>query len=167
MDQVKNLKNVMVNSKKIMTLVMVCKQQKLLLGMKKRGFGEGRWNGFGGKLLDGETIEEGAKRELYEEVGIEAIKLNKVGIIDFEFQGNPEILEVHIFKTDSFLGEPTESEEMKPKWFDKEKIPFEKMWPDDKYWIPLFLKNKKFKCKFIFGKEDVILNKKIEEVKEI
>jgi 8-oxo-dGTP diphosphatase/2-hydroxy-dATP diphosphatase len=30
--------------------------------MKKRGFGVGRWNGFGGKVEKQETILDGAKR---------------------------------------------------------------------------------------------------------
>ena len=48
---------------KILTLLFVQERGKLLLGMKKRGFGKGRWNGFGGKVQVGEeTIEEGAIR---------------------------------------------------------------------------------------------------------
>jgi len=34
--------------------------------MKKRGFGAGRYNGFGGKVEPGETILQGAQRELQE-----------------------------------------------------------------------------------------------------
>ena len=37
--------------------------------MKKRGFGEGKWNGFGGKVEEGETILQAALRELKEECG--------------------------------------------------------------------------------------------------
>jgi 8-oxo-dGTP diphosphatase/2-hydroxy-dATP diphosphatase len=156
-------------SKKITTLCVVHQNSKILLGMKKRGFGVGRWNGFGGKLYNGETIEDAAKREMMEEAGIELVDLNKVGIIDFEFKGNPEILQVHIFKSNNFLGEPMESEEMKPQWFDISEIPFKEMWPDDIYWMPLFLAGKKFKGKFLFGKEkdNDILEKELIEVQEI
>ena len=49
---------------------MVFKQEEILLGMKKRGFGVGRWNGFGGKLDGNETIEEGAIRELKQKHGL-------------------------------------------------------------------------------------------------
>ena len=56
--------------KKILTLCFIYQHPKVLLGMKKRGFGAGRWNGFGGKVRDGETIEEATKREMKEEVGI-------------------------------------------------------------------------------------------------
>ena len=40
---------------------------EILLGMKKRGFGTGKWNGFGGKIENGESAEQGAIRELEEE----------------------------------------------------------------------------------------------------
>ena len=44
--------------------------------MKKRGFGEGKYNGFGGKIKDKETIEAAAIRELYEETEVKASKEN-------------------------------------------------------------------------------------------
>ena len=39
------------------------------LGLKKVGFGVGKWAGIGGKVRDGnrETVEQAAKRELLEE----------------------------------------------------------------------------------------------------
>lgn len=36
--------------------------------------------------------------------------LQKMGQITFEFVGNTELMEVHIFRTDSFQGDPTESD---------------------------------------------------------
>lgn len=44
-------------------------ENKVLLGYKKRGFGEGKWNGFGGKLEPGETVAEAALREMKEVSG--------------------------------------------------------------------------------------------------
>lgn len=153
--------------KKILTLCIVHKNSQVLLGMKKRDFGAGRWNGFGGKVFDGEKIEDAAKREFLEEAGIEVQDIEKLGIIDFEFKGNPEILEVHFFKADSFLGEPIETEEMKPMWWHVDKIPFNEMWPDDIYWMPLFLASKKFKGRVLFGESDIILEHELEEVVNI
>ena len=153
--------------KKVLTLCIVHKHPKILLGMKKRGFGAGRWNGFGGKIAGKETVEEAAKREVLEEVGIGVDHLEKVGIIEFEFKDSPEIFEVHIFRSEIFSGEPKESEEMKPQWFGVEEIPFKEMWPDDIHWMPPFLGGKKFRGKFLFGKADVILSKELAEVEEI
>lgn len=165
-DRERNTKSAMEHErKKILTLCIIHQHPMVLLGMKKKGFGRGRWNGFGGKVSDGETIEDAAAREVKEEAGIEVENLDKVGIIDFEFRGNSEILQVHIFKSDNFSGEPTESEEMKPQWFHVDEIPFKDMWPDDIHWMPLFLSGKKFKGKFLFGESDCILEQKLEEVK--
>ena len=133
--------------------------------MKKRGFGAGRWNGFGGKVHDGESIEEAARRELKEEAGITVGKMKPAGILEFEFERNKgEILRVHIFKGGEVAGRPRESEEMSPKWFFIDEIPFREMWPDDRYWFPLFLKNRKFRGKFLFGDGDSIVDYMLEEV---
>ena len=153
--------------RKILTLCLVHQRPRILLGFKKRGFGSGRWNGFGGKVKEGESIEDAARRELTEEAGIAAANLAQAGIIEFEFKGNPEILEVHVFKAVDFTGEPRESEEMKPQWFSITDIPFAKMWPDDIHWMPLFLSGKKFRGRFLFDGYDTILDKDLSEVEEI
>lgn len=159
--------------KKVLTLCIVVKNDEVLLGMKKRGFGVGRWNGFGGKIDEGETVEQGALRELEEEVGIEAAKIQKIGIIEFSFENDPKILEIHIFKVNEFKGEPTESEEMKPQWFSLDQIPFEQMWSDDKYWLPMLLEGKFFTGSFLFDRPSdaeysaKIITYKLEEIQNL
>lgn len=157
----------MINGRKQLTLVIIQDHPRILLGMKKRGFGAGRWNGFGGKVNKGESVEEAARRELLEEAGITVKKVDKRGILDFEFAANPgEILEVHIFHAGEFEGEPVESEEMRPEWFHFDEIPFAQMWPDDVHWFPLFLKGSKFKGRFLFGEGDIVLDHYLEEVSQ-
>lgn len=131
---------------------MVCKDDRILLGMKKAGFGVGRWNGFGGKVEEGETIEAAALRELREEVGIEAKDMKKVGVLDFTFAEDPKVLEVHIFKATDYSGEPAESNEMRPEWFTFDSIPYSQMWPDDEQWLPLVLEGKSFTGAFHFDR---------------
>lgn len=65
---------------KLLTLMLVFKNEskQVLLGMKKRGFGANKYNGFGGKVEKGETILEGANRELKEEAGIVAHNITQV-----------------------------------------------------------------------------------------
>ena len=161
--------------KKILTLCIICDHQRVLLGMKKRGmgvgfsegkqgFGMGKWNGFGGKVESGERIEDAAKREVFEEVGIRVDGLEKMGEIEFEHPGDPQKLEVHVFKASRFVGDPIESDEMKPQWFHINEIPFDQMWPDDKYWLPLFLEGKKFKAKFVLEGQDKVLDYKLDLV---
>ncbi|KAJ7305944.1 hypothetical protein JRQ81_010310 [Phrynocephalus forsythii] len=152
---------------KLLTLVLVVQPQRVLLGMKKRGFGVGLWNGFGGKVQPGETIEQAARRELQEECGLTVDALHKAGQITFEFVGDKELLEVHIFRADSFQGEPTESEEMRPQWFELDQVPFKNMWPDDLYWFPLLLQKKLFLGYFKFQGQDTILEYTLKEVEEL
>ncbi len=159
--------------KKILTLCMVFQDGKILLGMKKRGFGEGRWNGFGGKVEEGEGIEEGALRELREEAGIEAKEMQKVGVLEFAYENMQKVMEVHIFKVTNFSGEAVESEEMKPQWFAFGEIPFEQMWADDFHWFPYLLAGKYFKGTFLFDRPSdaeysaKILQQELFEVEEV
>ncbi|CAG5122027.1 unnamed protein product [Candidula unifasciata] len=152
------------SKKKILTLVFVREAGKILLGFKKRGFGAGLWNGFGGKVEEGETILQGAKRELLEECGLKAHSLKSVGLINFEFESDPTILEVHIFQTSDFSGLVAESEEMRPRWYSEESIPFSQMWPDDRLWFPYMLKDRQFEGYFLFKGMDIILNHWLKEV---
>ena len=49
-------------TRRVLTLLFVRDGDRLLLGYKKNGFGKGKWNGFGGKVKDGETVEAAAIR---------------------------------------------------------------------------------------------------------
>jgi hypothetical protein len=51
------------------------------------------------------------------------------------------------------MGEPEETEEMKPEWFDLDKIPYHEMWKGDDQWIPKVIENKKFKGEIHFSNE--------------
>lgn len=147
------------------TLLFLLKDNQILLAMKKRGFGQGRWNGVGGKPKENENILDTAIRETQEEIGVIPENISQVATLDFYFQNKPEWnQQVLVFITNDWEGEPSESEEMKPQWFDIDKIPFESMWPDDQFWLPQILSGKKIQAKFTFGDNDIVLDKKVEEV---
>lgn len=137
-------------------LCFLLKGNQVLLAMKKRGFGVGKWNGVGGKKKEDETIEESLIREVKEEIGVD-IDINDLfnhGDLEFIFEGKPDWDQtVTVFSTKRWQGEPVESEEMKPQWFDSDDIPYENMWKDDPHWLPLVLEGKKFSGKFTFSEE--------------
>ena len=56
---------------------------------------------------------------------------------------------------------------MRPQWFQLESIPFDKMWPDDKFWFPIFLKGKHFYGYFNFSGHDIITDYTLKEVADI
>jgi 8-oxo-dGTP diphosphatase / 2-hydroxy-dATP diphosphatase len=147
---------------KLLTLVFIMQNDRILLGYKKRGFGAERWNGFGGKVEEGETIEEAAKREVAEECSIEVESLEKRAVHTFIFDGKDEVLEVHTFLTTRWRGEPKETSEMRPEWFNFTDIPYDTMWSDDRYWLPRFLAGEKLRTKFLFGQDDDVLEYDIQ-----
>lgn len=153
-----------VQRKKVLTLCFIYDGSRILLGMKKRGFGAGRWNGFGGKVNGGETVEEAAIRELKEESGIVPHRVERRGMLRFVFEGDPVAMEVHLFSVLSYDGEPRETEEMAPRWFAHDEIPYSEMWPDDRYWLPLFLEGKQFEGEFIFADHNTIVKHTLEEI---
>ena len=144
------------------TLCVVRKEDKILLGMKKKGFGAGRYNGFGGKVEPGESYEAAAVRELREEASLHAVTTKKHAVLTFKFPHKPEWDQVvHVFVTDNWTGTPTESDEMKPEWFQIDKLPYAQMWADDPYWIPAVLAGKFVTATFVFSPDEKILEKNV------
>lgn len=144
--------------------------KELLLAMKKRGFGQGKWNGVGGKFdfERDKDIFEAAIREMKEEIGVEVKNIEKVAILSFYFPYQNEWNQnVYVFFAKEWHGEPKESEEMKPKWFKLNEIPFNQMWPDDKFWLPKVLKGEKVRATFSFKKGEVISSHDIEIVNQL
>lgn len=151
---------------KVCTLLLLLRDDQILLAMKKRGFGKDRWNGVGGKVDPGETIEQALIRETQEEIGVTPKSFDKVAVHDFAFPGGELDMQVHAYVCDEWAGEPKETEEMAPKWFDISAIPYDQMWQDDRIWLPLVLKGVKLKCQFTFDTQDRMQKGTFEIVKD-
>lgn len=154
-------------SEKHYTLVFLRRQSdngnEILLGMKKRGFGVGKWNGLGGKVEANETYEQGAIREVLEESSLLCKSVQAVGYLVFEMQSTNTIMKVHVFESWDFEGTKVESDEMMPEWFPETNVPFENMWLDDPYWFPYLLSGKKFIGRFDYDLNDRIADYTIKE----
>lgn len=140
------------------TLCFLVRGDEVLLGLKKRGFGAGKWNGFGGKRKGGETIEASIMREMLEECNIKVNSndLEKMAELDFFFQESKKDWNqrVHVFLARDWSGEPAETEEMKPEWFKHNGLPFNSMWQDDPHWLPLVLQGRKIRASFRFADDN-------------
>lgn len=150
--------------KRFYTLAVVRQHDKVLLARKARGFGEGVWNGFGGKVEAGETIEEAAIRECQEEACITPTHMNSRGVLTFHYTEPQRIHLVRIFEVTQFSGTPTDTAEMSdPTWFSIDQIPYASMWADDQFWMPLLLAGKSFSGEFSFDAQNRIVDYNLEE----
>lgn len=115
---------------------------EVLLGMKKTGFGAGKWVGLGGHIEPGEKPAAAAVREVEEESGllVPADSLQHMASIQFRFPTRPSWdQDTDVFMTWVFQGEPAESDEVAPRWFAEPAVPLGLMWHDAQFWLPLVL----------------------------
>jgi len=152
------------------TLLFLKRDDQILIAMKKRGFGMGKWNGVGGKIELGETIEQALVRECQEEIGVTPRDWRQVAELDFIQDAetdNPWHMYVHAYITENWDHEPTESEEMMPKWFDIEDLPYGAMWDDDEFWLPQVLAGNKVYGEFTFDIHDKLLTHDVRVVEQL
>jgi 8-oxo-dGTP diphosphatase len=136
---------------------------QVLLGTKKTGFGMGKIVGLGGHVEPGETDEEAACREVQEEAGVVVLEtdLRDAGVVVFDFPARPERnMSTRLFVAERWDGEPTESIEIAPEWFDVGSLPVERMWQDAAHWLPMALDG------FLL-RLTVVLNDDNETVREV
>lgn len=100
----------------------------ILLARKARGFGLGKWMGFGGKVEPDETIDAGVLRELREETGValQPNQIAKIGLLLFTFDYKPGyFLEVHVYETFSLTKIQTLCDEFEGEgvWYTKDDVP--------------------------------------------
>jgi 8-oxo-dGTP diphosphatase len=115
---------------------------EVLVGHKKTGFGVGKWVGLGGHIEEGEKPVSAAVREVQEESSlvVPADSLHHLASIQFLFPSRPTWDQTaQVYVTWVFDGEAEESDEVSPRWFAEDELPFALMWDDAKYWMPAVL----------------------------
>jgi 8-oxo-dGTP diphosphatase len=131
------------------TLLFIFQGDRVLLIRKKRGLGAGKINGPGGKIDPGESPAECAVREAEEELRIRAESVEEYGLLRFQFTDGLSIL-CHVFRSDTFTGIPSETDEAIPHWTPVNAIPYDEMWEDDRHWFPLLAARRHFVGNFEF-----------------
>lgn len=137
------------------TLLFVRRDAEILLIEKKRGIGAGKVNGPGGRIDAGETPLECAVRELREEVGIHASGVRPAGALAFQFTDGLA-LHVAVFTASRHSGEVCETDEAVPLWTRLDRIPYHRMWADDRIWFPWMLAGVPFEGRALFDGDDML-----------
>jgi 8-oxo-dGTP diphosphatase len=153
-------------SKSQMTVGYLVKEDTVLLVEKGRNIGMGKLVGVGGRQEEGETIEETARREIEEEIGVNVTKMRKAAEIEFVFPHNPKYGgRVIGYVVEEWEGEPQITDEAKSvDWYNVNQLPTEKMWHDNTFWVPLILSGKSVSGRFVIGADDRVIEYSLTEV---
>jgi 8-oxo-dGTP diphosphatase len=133
----------MIPDKKV-TLCIIKNNGKILLSYKESGFGAGFWNFPGGKIDDGEEPQQTIIREVEEESGLIIENPIERCLLKFWFAKEQKMVQCYVFEATTFGGQLQDTNEMKRhEWFDMNltSIPFDQMWPGDRYWLDYYLKH--------------------------
>src|SRR3989344_5216865 len=131
---------------KIATLAVITQDGEILLGKKKKGeIGINTLSGPGGKLDEGETLEECLVRETREELEIELDRetLELVAIIDFYAAGELDF-RVYTYRASILYGEIHETANMIPAWYPLNDATFSQTYEADRYLLPWMVAGEKF-----------------------
>jgi len=115
--------------------------REVLLGFKKKNIGKGLYNGPGGSVNDDETLVHAALREMNEEVGenVQVNSLEYMGILFVTFEDTDSLVIIHYFVGYGLTGKPKETDELIPRRFSLDAIPFHQMWPNDPFMMPFMI----------------------------
>jgi 8-oxo-dGTP diphosphatase len=123
---------------------------------KENDMHAGKWNGLGGKLESGETPEECARREIWEESGLVVKGLNLKGMITFPGFYDEEDWYTFLFTVDDFEGELIDSPEGHLQWIPNDELFDLNLWPGDRIFIPWLDEPGFFSGKFVYQDGELI-----------
>lgn len=141
-------------------LCYVVENNKVLLGLKKEGFGKNLWNALGGQKQGNESPIQAAIRETQEEAGVTPKNLRHAANLLFHFANYPDMY-CFAFIAEKYTGLPVETAEARPSWFPINQLPFDQMWPDDRHWLPHIFTGKFVTATFWFNKHDTLSRRRL------
>ncbi len=130
------------------TLIYFEKDGKYLMmnrNKKENDENAGKWIGVGGKFNDGESPEDCAMREAFEETGLTptADALKYRGIVTFVSDTWP-CEYMHLFTCNKFTGELTNCDEGELAWIGKDKVLELPLWEGDREFLKLIYEDSPF-----------------------
>lgn len=128
------------------TLIYVEKDGQYLMlhrTKKQNDLNEGKWVGIGGKFEDGESPEECARREAFEETGLTLTRMRYRALVTFVSDRWPTEY-MHLFTADGFEGQLKTCDEGELKWVDKDAVSGLRLWDGDLIFLELLAKDAPF-----------------------
>ncbi len=124
---------------------------------KKNDINHDKWIGVGGGFEHGESPEECALRETFEETGLTLTDYRLRGIVTFDCEGQ-ETLYMYLFTASAWTGELSECSEGDLEWVPKKKVYSLPIWEGDKIFFRLLEEGRPFfSLKLSYDAKDVLL----------
>ena len=136
----------------------------LLRNRKKDDVNQGKWIGVGGKCEGQETFAQCAVREVKEETGLSALKLDFEGMVFFEYEAKePE--EIAVYSCRAFEGDLRECDEGTLAWIPEEEILNLPLWEGDRIFLEKMLEGHRepFSLRLVYDGEDRLLESQYRE----
>lgn len=144
---------------KLATLCYVQTAHKTLMVhrvKKHNDMHQGKWNGLGGKLEAGESPEECAVREVWEESGLRCRHPRLRGIITFPAFDGIDDWYTFLFTLHEFEGELIDSPEGNLAWVDNDRLLSLNLWPGDRIFLPWLFEDRFFSAKFVYEQGEFV-----------
>ncbi|MBB63809.1 MAG: hypothetical protein CMO81_01970 [Waddliaceae bacterium] len=106
--------------------VLIFRDKKILLGLRQGSHGEGTWSPPGGHLDFGESVEDCAARELFEETALKATMFTPLPWSNDIFEEEKKHYLTAFIRADDVFGEPELCEPDKCiswEWFSIDELP--------------------------------------------
>jgi len=94
-----------------------------------------------------------ALREAEEEVGVQVAETDATlaAVLHYRFPSRPTLdAEVHAFVAQTWSGVVLPSEELEPRWFPAASLPLDRMWDDERYWLPQVLDGARLTAEIVY-----------------
>lgn len=144
---------------KLATLCYVRRDGKTLMLLRNKKINDmhaGKWNGLGGKFEAGETPEDCAIREIYEESGLRVVAPQLHGILTFpDFNGSDDWY-TFVFVARNFTGTLIDSPEGELHWIDDADLLNLALWPGDRIFLPWLERDPFFSGRFVYQDEALV-----------
>lgn len=135
------------------------------------GLGLGLLAGVGGKVGDEEaftheTAAEAMIRETREEIAVHITGMKEVGRVRFIFPHKPKwTMDTGVYLIDAWDGTPQETSSTIPHIYPKGAVPYDRMWADNKLWLPYVLVHKKVYATILYESADKVadIDLRVEE----
>ncbi len=144
---------------KLATLCYVRRGGKTLMvyrNKKPNDMHMGKWNGLGGKLEPGESPEECAVREIFEESGLQVHALTLKGFLTFPGFSNDEDWYAFVYLVRDFNGNLISSQEGELRWIEDSELLNLNLWAGDRIFLPLLDRKGTFSGKFVYKDGELI-----------